>query len=109
MSAGKGRAYGSVIPDDMAERLTTVVLPQLQFEQPVDDNKGLLVVGNYGIGKSHLMSVISAVAEYAKLATAPSVTSGSSPEAGSPALGCTRPEDGCWGKGTVVRETAERS
>jgi DNA replication protein DnaC len=27
------------------------------------DNKGLLVVGNYGTGKSHLMSVISALAE----------------------------------------------
>jgi hypothetical protein len=38
------------------------VIPQLQFDQPAD-NKGLLVVGNYGTGKSHLMSVISALAE----------------------------------------------
>jgi hypothetical protein len=58
-----------VISDEMAERLATVVFPQLQFEHPAD-NKGLLVVGNYGTGKSHLMSVISAVAEYADLTTA---------------------------------------
>jgi hypothetical protein len=32
------------------------------------DNKGLLVVGNYGTGKSHLMAVISAIAEHAELA-----------------------------------------
>ncbi|HZJ90773.1 MAG TPA: DUF6079 family protein, partial [Oscillospiraceae bacterium] len=38
-----------------------LVIPQLQFEQPVD-NKGILVVGNYGTGKSHLMSVISSIA-----------------------------------------------
>ncbi|MBE3588483.1 MAG: ATP-binding protein, partial [Thermoanaerobacteraceae bacterium] len=36
------------------------------FDQPAD-NKGLLVVGNYGTGKSHLMSVISALAENAEL------------------------------------------
>ena len=58
-----------VISEEMAERLATVVFPQLQFEHPAD-NKGLLVVGNYGTGKSHLMSVISAVAEYADLTAA---------------------------------------
>src|SRR5215203_5856448 len=51
----------------MAERLSNVVFPQLQFEHPVD-NKGLLVVGNYGTGKSHLMAVVSAIAERADLA-----------------------------------------
>ncbi|NLO77847.1 MAG: ATP-binding protein, partial [Methanomicrobiales archaeon] len=55
-----------VISDEMAERLTTVVVPQLQFDEPAD-NMGLLVVGNYGTGKSHLMSVISSVAEDASL------------------------------------------
>ena len=50
-----------VISDEMAERLTDIVFPQLQFNQPMD-NKGLLVVGNYGTGKSHLMSVISGIA-----------------------------------------------
>lgn len=51
-----------VISDEMADRLISLVVPQLQFEQPMD-NKGLLVVGNYGTGKSHLMSVISTIAE----------------------------------------------
>ena len=57
-----------VISGEMAEKLTSLVVPQLQFEQPMD-NKGLLVVGNYGTGKSHLMSVISALAENGDLAT----------------------------------------
>ena len=56
-----------VISNEMAERLTNLVIPQLQFDQLVD-NKGLLVVGNYGTGKSHLLSVISAVAENSDLA-----------------------------------------
>ena len=50
-----------VVSDEMAERMVRLVIPQLQFEQPVD-NKGILVVGNYGTGKSHLMSVISSIA-----------------------------------------------
>ena len=56
-----------VISEEMAEKLVGLVIPQLQFEQPTD-NKGLLVVGNYGTGKSHLMSVISALAENPDLA-----------------------------------------
>lgn len=55
-----------VISDQMAERLTQLVFPQLQFERPAD-NKGILIVGNYGTGKSHLMSVISGIAEHADL------------------------------------------
>ena len=55
-----------VISDEMAERLTQLVIPQMQFERPVD-NKGLLVVGNYGTGKSHLMSVVSSLAADASL------------------------------------------
>src|SRR6266702_7795595 len=58
-----------VISDRMAELLGALVFPQLQFTKPAD-NKGLLVVGNYGTGKSHLMSVISAIAEHASLTTA---------------------------------------
>ncbi|WP_445630201.1 DUF6079 family protein [Nostoc sp. DSM 114167] len=57
-----------VISQEMAERLASVVFPNLQFEQPAD-NKGILVVGNYGTGKSHLMSVISAIAEYQELSS----------------------------------------
>jgi ABC-type molybdenum transport system ATPase subunit/photorepair protein PhrA len=55
-----------VISDEMAEKLTGLVIPNLQFDEPTD-NKGLLIVGNYGTGKSHLMSVISAIAEYPEL------------------------------------------
>ncbi|MEC4676635.1 MAG: DUF6079 family protein [Nitrospirota bacterium] len=62
-----------VISDEMAEKLVNLVIPQLQFDQPVD-NKGLLVVGNYGTGKSHLMSVISGLAENPELASSLSNT-----------------------------------
>ena len=55
-----------VISEEMAERLSQLVFPQMQFEHPVD-NKGLLVVGNYGTGKSHLMSVVSSLAADASL------------------------------------------
>ena len=55
-----------VISQEMADRLISLVIPQLQFENPID-NKGLLVVGNYGTGKSHLMSVISGIAENPEL------------------------------------------
>lgn len=55
-----------VMSDSMADSLIGVVIPQLQFEQAVD-NKGLFVVGNYGTGKSHLMSVLSTIAENADL------------------------------------------
>ena len=57
-----------VISEEMAEKLTSIVIPQLQFHRPAD-NKGLLVVGNYGTGKSHLMSVISSIAEHSDLIT----------------------------------------
>src|SRR5271155_3432235 len=56
-----------VISDRMAELLGELVFPQMQFNKPAD-NKGLLVVGNYGTGKSHLMAVVSAVAEHPDLA-----------------------------------------
>lgn len=44
------------------------MIPILQFES-VADNKGILVVGNYGRGKSHLLSLISGLAEYTDMAT----------------------------------------
>lgn len=46
-----------VISDRMAEQLDEIILEHIQFDRMVD-NKGLLIVGNYGTGKSHLMSVI---------------------------------------------------
>ena len=69
MSEARQLVSTYVISEEMAEKLTTIVFPQLQFEKPAD-NKGILVVGNYGTGKSHLMSVISAIAEHASLTTA---------------------------------------
>ena len=58
-----------VISDEMAEKIAALALLHLQIDRPAD-NKGLLIVGNYGTGKSHLMSVLSAVAERADLAPA---------------------------------------
>jgi len=55
-----------VISSEMAEKLNNLVMPLLQLDRPMD-RKGLLVVGNYGTGKSHLMSIISALAENADL------------------------------------------
>jgi len=57
-----------VISEEMADKLINLVFSQLQFDKPMD-NKGLFIVGNYGTGKSHLMSVISALAENEVLAT----------------------------------------
>jgi hypothetical protein len=57
-----------VISDRMAELLSELVFPQMQFSRPID-NKGILVVGNYGTGKSHLMAVVSAIAEHLELAS----------------------------------------
>ena len=42
-----------VMSDDMADKLTINMLSQLRLEEVVD-NKGVLLVGNYGTGKSHL-------------------------------------------------------
>lgn len=53
------RSY--VMSDDMEQRISDIMLGQLQIDE-YNDNKGLLLVGNYGTGKSHLMSLISAVA-----------------------------------------------
>jgi succinate dehydrogenase flavin-adding protein (antitoxin of CptAB toxin-antitoxin module) len=55
-----------VISEDMADKLTGIIIPHLQFDKPID-NMGLLIVGNYGTGKSHLMAVISAIAEHSDL------------------------------------------
>ena len=57
-----------VISDEMADKLSALVFPQLQYDKP-SDNKGILIVGNYGTGKSHLMSLISGIAEHAGLAS----------------------------------------
>lgn len=53
-----------VISDAMADRIADLIFPQIGFDPSVD-HKGILVVGNYGTGKSHLMSVLSTIAENA--------------------------------------------
>jgi hypothetical protein len=68
----------------MSQRLSDVVIPHLQYENP-HDNKGILIVGNYGTGKSHLLSLLSAVAENADLLpllTNPTVQKAASETAG---------------------------
>jgi len=71
-----------VVSKAMADRLTGLVLPQLQFDKP-QDNKGLLIVGNYGTGKSHLMSFISAIAENKEMLERVKYRSVISPNGGS--------------------------
>lgn len=62
--ANKARDYVKtyVMSEGMANNLKPTVLDQLQMEEVID-NKGVLIVGNYGTGKSHLMSVISSIAK----------------------------------------------
>ncbi|MDM8562553.1 DUF6079 family protein, partial [Candidatus Marithioploca araucensis] len=55
-----------VISEEMADKFINLVFEQLRFDQP-GDKKGLFIVGNYGTGKSHLMAVISSLAENAAL------------------------------------------
>ena len=82
-----------VISDDMASRICKLMIPQLGFDDSVVvdgkktaiDHKGVLIVGNYGTGKSHLMSVLSLVAEdaaYAPLVRHPKVVEALAPIAG---------------------------
>lgn len=62
------RSY--VMSDNMADLVSAKILSQLGLEDVID-NKGVLLVGNYGTGKSHLMGVVSAIAAdsaYLKLA-----------------------------------------
>lgn len=55
-----------VISDRMSAQLADVVLSNLRFDAP-SNNKGIFIVGTYGTGKTHLMSVIAAVAEFPDL------------------------------------------
>lgn len=55
-----------VISDPMAYRLRDVVFPALDLAQS-GERKCLLIVATYGTGKTHLMSVITSLAERADL------------------------------------------
>ncbi len=56
-----------VVSPRLAEQLTEVILPNLDLDS-APDAKGMLVVANYGTGKTHLMSVVSSILEHAELA-----------------------------------------
>lgn len=60
-SAARDVVSTYVMSDSMAEGMQAPVIDQLQMEDVVD-NKAVMVVGNFGTGKSHLMSLIAAVA-----------------------------------------------
>ena len=62
----KRLVHSYVMSDDMAEMINEKILSQFSLDEVVD-NKGVLLVGNYGTGKSHLMSAISSVAQDASL------------------------------------------
>lgn len=55
-----------VISDRMARQLIDVVLPNLSLDG-APDPKGILTVGAYGTGKSHLLSVLGAICEFPDL------------------------------------------
>ena len=83
-SAARRLVETFVISRNLAKLLVELVFPQLQFARPADI-RGLMVVGNYGTGKSHLMAVLSALAEHAELAnrlTHPDVAAQAAPIAG---------------------------
>lgn len=46
----------------MEQKFKKQIIPQLRYDQ-ANNNFALMIIGNYGTGKSHLMSVISAIAE----------------------------------------------
>lgn len=55
-----------VVSKRMRDELTLKLIPNLRFDEPADQ-KGILVVATYGTGKTHLMSLISSIAEHAEL------------------------------------------
>src|SRR5262249_17362504 len=59
---GKRLVESFVITPSLGDTIETVVLPQFDFESGAE-GKGIFVVGNYGTGKSHVMSFLSILAE----------------------------------------------
>jgi hypothetical protein len=55
-----------VISDRMADVILRQIVPVLDLRDQ-ERGGGLFVVGNFGTGKSHLMSLVSGVAEHAQL------------------------------------------
>ncbi|NMB01453.1 MAG: hypothetical protein GX971_08065 [Firmicutes bacterium] len=61
-SFAKDLVRSFVVSQDMENLFVNRILPNLQFDSYVD-NKALMIVGNYGTGKSHMMGVIASIAE----------------------------------------------
>jgi hypothetical protein len=57
-----------VISPQMRRMFIEQLLPHLRLDASID-NKGVFVVANYGTGKTHLMAVVSAIAEHSDLAS----------------------------------------
>ncbi len=55
-----------VLTKSLADSIDSVAVPQLNFESGAE-GKGIFVVGNYGTGKSHVMSFLSILAENADM------------------------------------------
>ncbi len=53
-----------VVSEHMKNQFIYEIIPNLNMDNPTPNQKGLLIIGNYGTGKSHLMSIIGAIAEY---------------------------------------------
>lgn len=65
MAKAKRLVASYVISESMERQLVDLMAPHLDFGHL--EAKGIFVVGNYGTGKSHLMAVVSSIAEHADL------------------------------------------
>lgn len=99
-----------VISDRMTDVILHRILPSLSMngDKPGD---GLFIVGNYGTGKSHLMSIMTAIAEHKDLlkqVTHPAVAEGLKPIAGK--FKVVRQETGATAKSLrdIVLEDIEK-
>ncbi len=63
-SRAKEHADTFVMSPNLRKQLAGVVFGELQFVQPTGDSRDVFIVGNYGTGKTHLMSVVSSVCEH---------------------------------------------
>jgi len=66
LSAARSDVDTLVISPALRKQLTDLILPNLDLDN-APDAKGILVVANYGTGKTHLMSVVSSVLEHEEL------------------------------------------
>jgi len=99
-----------VISDRMTDVILHRILPSLSIsgDKPGD---GLFIVGNYGTGKSHLMSIVTAIAEHKdllKYVTHPAVAEGLKPIVGK--FKVVRQETGATAKSLrdIVLEDIEK-